>query len=56
MANEPLKTMGGGCLGALIGAFLGVVIGGFIVSVAQESTHGVRGAPGQSYTVFSELS
>src|SRR5262249_13690150 len=43
MANEPLKIMGGGCLGALIGAFLGVVIGGFIVSVSQESTHEVRG-------------
>jgi hypothetical protein len=42
MANKPLKIMGGGCLGTLIGAFLGVVIGGFIVSVSQESTHEVR--------------
>jgi len=43
MANKPVKIMGGGCLGGLIGAFLGVVIGGFIVSVSQESTHEVRG-------------
>ena len=43
MANQPVKIMGGGCLGGLIGAFLGVVIGGYIVSVSQESTHEVRG-------------
>jgi hypothetical protein len=43
MANEPVKIMVGGCLGGLSGAFLGVVIGGFLVSVSQESTHEVRG-------------
>ena len=43
MANAPVKIMGGGCLGGLIGAFLGVVIGGHLVSASQESTHEVRG-------------
>jgi hypothetical protein len=35
MPHEPVKTMGGGCLGGLIGAFLGAVIGGSIIAVAD---------------------
>jgi hypothetical protein len=34
MPHEPVKIMGCGCLGGLVGAFLGVVIGGLIGAVA----------------------
>ena len=45
MPDEPVKAMGGGCLGGLLGAFLGIVTGGFVGPVLATTTNDLRGNP-----------
>lgn len=45
MADEPVKTMGRGCFGGLLGAFLGIIIGGYVGPVIATSKNDLRNNP-----------
>jgi hypothetical protein len=58
MAGERAKTIAGGCLGGLTGAFLGVLIGGYISDVTNDRSSRpveIKGGGGNAYAEGAEM-